>query len=182
MSATSARVPGWVLLINEDSEQARVLVALLVSITFLSLHLTIKPIRRAEDEALMTLVELALILIYTCALLIKACDTSAAICRTFGFGDTGRGDDCPQAACHLQCTSPAAVVASPELAFYTHLRAHEVPFDSAGVYLFFIFMGLGMLVLQLLIGITNMFITGHVPTLLLVAQAHSMSPSTVIKR
>jgi hypothetical protein len=37
---------GWVLLINEDSEQARVLVALLVSISFAAIHLTIKPIRR----------------------------------------------------------------------------------------------------------------------------------------
>ena len=37
---------GWVLLIGEESEQARVLVALLVSIAFLALHLSIKPLRR----------------------------------------------------------------------------------------------------------------------------------------
>ena len=37
---------GWVLLISEDFEQARVLVALLVSITFFGLHLSIRPLRR----------------------------------------------------------------------------------------------------------------------------------------
>jgi hypothetical protein len=37
---------GAVLLIGEESEQARVLVALLVSIAFLALHLSIKPMRR----------------------------------------------------------------------------------------------------------------------------------------
>ena len=37
---------GWVLLIGYDSEQARVLIALLVSITFLALHFTIKPLHK----------------------------------------------------------------------------------------------------------------------------------------
>ena len=37
---------GWVLLIGEESEQARVLVALLVSITFLATQLAVKPLRR----------------------------------------------------------------------------------------------------------------------------------------
>jgi hypothetical protein len=35
---------GWVLLIGEESEQARLLVALLISIVFLSFHLSIKPL------------------------------------------------------------------------------------------------------------------------------------------
>ena len=37
---------GWVLLIGEEAEQARVLVALLVSIGFLVLRLSLKPQRR----------------------------------------------------------------------------------------------------------------------------------------
>ena len=37
---------GWVLLIGEDFEQARVLVALIVSIFFLTMHLSYKPLRR----------------------------------------------------------------------------------------------------------------------------------------
>jgi|EP00966_Prymnesium_polylepis_P016638 hypothetical protein len=53
------------MLIGEDFEQARVLVALLVSIAFLVVHLSVKPLRRSEDNALMTVVELALIVIYT---------------------------------------------------------------------------------------------------------------------
>ena len=37
---------GWVLMIRGESEQARVLVALLVSLVFLSLHLSVRPLRR----------------------------------------------------------------------------------------------------------------------------------------
>ena len=40
---------GWVLLIGEESEQARLLVALLISILFLSLHLSIKPMLRPAE-------------------------------------------------------------------------------------------------------------------------------------
>ena len=40
---------GWVLLIDEGAEQARVLVALLSSITFLAIHLSIKPFLRYAD-------------------------------------------------------------------------------------------------------------------------------------
>lgn len=45
-------VPGWILLISEDAEQARVIVALIVSVAFLSLHLTIKPLRRYVLKAM----------------------------------------------------------------------------------------------------------------------------------
>ena len=41
---------GWLLLIREDFEQARVLAAILVSIGFLSLRLTIRPLRRCIKE------------------------------------------------------------------------------------------------------------------------------------
>jgi hypothetical protein len=132
---------GWVLLIKEESEQARVLVALLVSITFLSLHLSIKPLRRSDDAALTALAHLTLILIYICTLLIKTCDVSEATCRTFGFGDT-----------------------------------------AEGVYLFCVFFGLAMVLLHLLVALVNLWITGLVPTILLVAQAHSMTPSTILIR
>ena len=46
---------------------------------------------RAEDGALMILVELTLVLVYTSVLLIKACDTSAEVCKTFGLGDAADG-------------------------------------------------------------------------------------------
>ena len=79
------------LLIEEDFEQARVLVALLVSIAFLALHLAVKPLRRPEDGVLMTFVELALIFTYTCVLLLKTCNISPVACATFGFGESPRG-------------------------------------------------------------------------------------------
>ena len=71
---------GWVMLIDEDFEQARVLIALLVSIIFLALHLVVRPLRRAEDGVLMMLVELALVFIYTSIRLIKSCDESSELC------------------------------------------------------------------------------------------------------
>jgi hypothetical protein len=51
-------------LIAEDFEQARVIVALLVSVAFLSLHFAVRPVLRTENSGLMTLADLALILIY----------------------------------------------------------------------------------------------------------------------
>jgi hypothetical protein len=87
---------GWVLLISERAEQARVLVAILVSVGFLTLRLSIKPLLRFarhcdmsqttiscdtlhvlcrnEDMALAMLIEMALICIYICVLLIKSCE------------------------------------------------------------------------------------------------------------
>jgi hypothetical protein len=47
---------------------------------------------RAEDGALMYLVEFSLVLIYTSVLLIKSCDVSAAVCSNFGFGETADGE------------------------------------------------------------------------------------------
>ena len=39
----------------------------------------------------MTLTELALIFVYTCALVVKVCDQSSQVCRKFGFGDSAKG-------------------------------------------------------------------------------------------
>ena len=48
-------------------------------------------LRRAADGALMTYVELALILVYICVLLVKICNKSAESCLTFGFGSSASG-------------------------------------------------------------------------------------------
>ena len=45
----------------------------------------------AEDSALMMVAELALILVYLCVLLIKACNVSSDVCVMLGFGDTATG-------------------------------------------------------------------------------------------
>mmetsp|Transcript_14795 Transcript_14795/g.39539 ORF Transcript_14795/g.39539 Transcript_14795/m.39539 type:complete len:438 (+) Transcript_14795:2667-3980(+) len=97
---------GWVLLIGEKFEQARVLVALVVSVTFLALHLSRRPLKRAGDSYLMMTVELALILVYLSVLLVKSCDLSSvsaaqrdhisdevarAVCAPYGLGDTSSG-------------------------------------------------------------------------------------------
>ena len=42
---------GWVLLVREEADQARALVALLVSVSFLALHLSIKPLKRCATVA-----------------------------------------------------------------------------------------------------------------------------------
>ena len=51
----------------------------------------------------------------------------------------------------------------------------------SGVYLFFVFFGLSMLLLQIIIGLIKLWFTGYVPKLLLVARSHSVSPSNIIK-
>lgn len=53
---------------------------------------------------------------------------------------------------------------------------------NAGVYLFFLFFALAMLLLQLLILLTNLYITGRVPRILLIARSHSVSPMTILRR
>ncbi|KAL1527507.1 hypothetical protein AB1Y20_008897 [Prymnesium parvum] len=132
---------GWVLLIPEKSEQARVLVALLVSILFLSLHLAAKPHRRPEDGVLMTIVHLTLILVYLCVLVIKTCNASSAACSSFGFGAT-----------------------------------------ADGVFTFFLLFGLAMVTFMLAVGAGNLWIESCVPKVILLARAHSVSPSTIMRR
>jgi len=145
---------GWVLLISEQFEQLRVVVAILVTISFLSLNLAIKPFKRLDDAWVATMIELSLIGTYICVLLIKSCDLSSvstdnrherdlarAVCRTYGFGD-----------------------------------------DSSGVYQFFLVFLTSMVGLQLLHGCLRIICAGYMPKLFLVAAAHSVSPSTVLTR
>ena len=79
------------MLISETAEYARVLVALLVSVVFLVLHLSVRPFHRAADGSLMLSVEVALVLMYVCVLLIKLCDRSAETCSLFGLGTSAKG-------------------------------------------------------------------------------------------
>ena len=52
----------------------------------------------------------------------------------------------------------------------------------SGIYMFFVAFGLGMLALQLIIGASNLWLAGRVPKILLIAKAHSMAPSTIVKK
>eukprot|EP00966_Prymnesium_polylepis_P219257 5072914-Prymnesium_polylepis.1 len=89
----------------------------------------------------MALVELALILIYTCVLVIKTCQYDAEICSSYGFGT-----------------------------------------NANGVYLFFIFFGLSMLLVLLVVAVINLVLLGYVPKIILVGRAHGVSPSTVFMK
>jgi len=144
------------LLVGEDFEQARVLIALLSSIVFFGLHIAVKPLKRADDGALMMFVELALIFVYMCVLLIKTCDMSSvgasanlvdrdaaarAVCRTFGFGET-----------------------------------------ADGLYGLFLVSGLTLLLLVLLSAITRVGIEGVLPRMLLLTRAHSLSTTTLLAK
>ena len=82
---------GWVLLIRGNAEQARVIVALFLSICFFGLNLCFRPQRRRDDASLTTMSHLALILLYTCVLTIKTCELSPNACESYGFGDSARG-------------------------------------------------------------------------------------------
>jgi len=82
---------GWLLLIPDDAQQARVLVAILFSVAFFGLRLLFMPTLRAEDRVLATLTDLALILVYTCILVIKTCDAASETCEAYGFGGNANG-------------------------------------------------------------------------------------------
>jgi len=89
--ARKLTLTGWVLLIDEESELARVLLALLLSISFLALQLAVNPVKRYEDGLLMVVAQLALIFLYTCVLLVKSCNFSENVCSSFGFGNSVDG-------------------------------------------------------------------------------------------
>ena len=45
-----------------------------------------------EDAALMIIIQLSLVLVYTCVLLIKTCDVSPEACAMYGLGTTSEGE------------------------------------------------------------------------------------------
>ena len=76
----------FVLLIDERLEEARTLVALLVSILFLSLQMATQPFRRSEDNWLATMAYLSLVVVYLTVLLLKMCEQDAEVCEdSFGL-------------------------------------------------------------------------------------------------
>jgi hypothetical protein len=129
---------------------------------------------------------LALVLVYTCVLLIKSCDMSSvstafqfqaravasAVCSTYGFGDTSEGGT--QTVLNR---SPLALESYNLDTDFTSQRPART-----GIYLFFLFFGLSTLILQLLIGATRFVTEGYAPRIILVARAHSISPQVIIQR
>jgi len=82
-------VTSFVMLIDEEHEQARVLLALLVSIIFLSLEIWVQPFRRIADNWLAHVSNLALVLVYLAILVFKVCDGDSEACDEFGFSAEG---------------------------------------------------------------------------------------------
>ena len=93
----------------------------------------------------MTLIELALILVYLCILLIKSCLISSDVCARFGFGDTAEGEN---------------VAHNPQnLRLCLFLRESVVfLFQSTGLYVFFIFFGLSTILLQIVMAASKLYV------------------------
>ena len=190
---------GWVLIIDEDDAEARVLVALLVSIIFLVMRVSSRPLKRcvatrivttslaailawsptrvllfcrAIDGVLMTAVELSLVLIYVCVLLIKTCYTSTDVCAAYGFGDNGSG---------APPTTPGLFQPRAESEDGFGMRRAPLP-PPKGAFEFFLFFGLSMILLQIIAGLMGLSVEAYVPKILLVARAHSVSPSVIMQR
>ena len=51
-----------------------------------------------------------------------------------------------------------------------------------GIFLFFVFFTISMLVLLIFIGISNLYLSANVPKIIMVARTHSISPTLVLKR
>ena len=82
-------VTSFVILIDEQHAQARVLVALLVSILFLSLETWVQPFRRRTDGMLARMSNVALVVAYLATLVFKVCDRDSEACDEFGFSPEG---------------------------------------------------------------------------------------------
>ena len=144
-------------------------------------------VRRAEDGVVLMLVEVGLLLIYICVLLIKTCNESEAVCSMYGLGESPRGKTSELAASWL------SVMPLVNIAVMLHDRPISNPLTiievlirslvhTADVYIFFLYFGLSMICLQLLIGLVNLWTEGRLPKILLIARAHAISPRTLIKR
>eukprot|EP00966_Prymnesium_polylepis_P237550 5494105-Prymnesium_polylepis.1 len=91
---------GWVLVIRGEAEQARVIVGLFVSITFLGLNLRFQPL---DNASLTTLSHLALIHLYTCVLAIKTCDQMPAAAMASAL--LQKASFCSSSSSHSRCLS-----------------------------------------------------------------------------
>ena len=93
----------FVLRIEETYILLRPLLAMLVSLVFLSVQWALKPFKRAADDWLSAFLQLALTLIFACVLLLSVCesdsetcksdesDSTTCTCKQFGLGDDGDG-------------------------------------------------------------------------------------------
>ena len=52
----------------------------------------------------------------------------------------------------------------------------------AGLFLFFIFCGMSLLLFQVVVGLSRLWIEGIMPSALLIARAHSISPAVLLFR
>jgi hypothetical protein len=62
------------------------------------------------------------------------------------------------------------------------VRPNDVRVCAAAMFLFFIFFGSAMLTLLLSIGCVRIWVEGHMPKIVLIARAHSISPSTILRK
>eukprot|EP00966_Prymnesium_polylepis_P194774 4515201-Prymnesium_polylepis.1 len=113
------------------------------------------------------MVELTLIVIYTCVLVIKSCHFSESLCVSFGFGGDAEGAGC--LACGMWKLRDKT-------------RSSIVLASSTGLYVFFVLFGLSMVLSQIIFATCRFYVTGRVPTLILQAQVHSMSLSQIVWR
>jgi hypothetical protein len=127
---------------------------------------------------LTNLSEVTLICIYASVLLIKTCDLSSLgaayrekeeiakeICKAYGFGETSDGER------------------KGLLHNWSQVCIANVPLPSlAGLFLFFVFCGISLLLFQAIVGFSRLWIEGIMPSGLLVARAHAISPAVLLFR
>jgi len=81
-------ITGFVLIGTQGSPQLRVLIALLVTILFITMQFLLSPFKRPLDDRMMMLGHVCLLVILIAALVINVCNLSADTCETFGMGRT----------------------------------------------------------------------------------------------
>ena len=79
---------GFLLL--QGSEQGRVLIALMLSLCWLTLHNVCMPYRRGEDNWMMLTLQVGQTVVYLTLMVLKTCEMSEEYCGDYGLGKTAR--------------------------------------------------------------------------------------------
>lgn len=138
-------------------------------------------------------------LVYLSVLLVKSCDVSTEICEMYGLGGTSadvyiffvcfavsRTLKYPQLCVYFlaNCGHSSWCVYLPLFVMHTVNRVTvrtESGCDSNAHHVFFLSQ-LALLLLLLVVGLANLWFTGRVPKIILVAREHSVPPSAIVYR
>eukprot|EP00966_Prymnesium_polylepis_P191504 4437966-Prymnesium_polylepis.3 len=158
---------GAVLLLPESLFLGRVLIAAMVSMTYLSLQVFIQPYKNPEDNFIALAIHLALSLVYLAVRLLVICVLSDKACWNPRVTDTGapallrsRNSVTKLALSSTLCLLQVMLLKTCE-ASEAICAALGLGSTGAGVFIFFVVFGVCMLVLLFSLGVGNLYFSAR---------------------